>query len=80
MQLTIDSRILGKKLTFSRPRHYIYLDANGHSGMLGKQICSGGGFLGDALSCGDDQAAFERICRNWYRAYTRDYKAGHYLD
>ena len=73
MELTINSRILGQSITFSRPgRSYIYADLNGQPGTLGSQICSGGSTMGGTLGYfGDDLAVFARICRRWYRAYVR---------
>ena len=71
MKYTIKSRKLKQTLTFSRPgSSYLYVDANGQSGTLGKQICYNGNFTGVCLSYdGDDQAAFEKICKKWYRAH-----------
>ena len=71
MELKIKSRKLGRTLTFSRPgSYYIYVDLNGQPGTLGKQICSGGSLRGETLYySGEDEDAFARICRNWYRAF-----------
>jgi len=70
---TINSKTLGKSLTFSRPGSwYVYVDLNGHSGTLGQQICTGGDFGGGTITaahCSQDQ--FNRLCRNWYRAYLK---------
>jgi len=73
MELKINSRKLGRTITFSRPgSSYIFADLNGKSGTLGCQICRGGGTMGSTLSySGDDQAQFEAICRRWYRAHVR---------
>lgn len=73
MELTINSRKLEQEITFSRPgAGYIYADLNGEPGTLGRQICQGGSLMGSTVSYhGDDQAEFDRICRNWYRAYVR---------
>ena len=73
MELKIDSRKLGRAITFSRPgSSYIYVDLNGKPGALGCQICRGGRTMGYTLSySGDDQARFEAICRRWYRAHVR---------
>ena len=74
MEMTIKSRILDRKITFTRPgSSYIYADLNGQPGILGNQICRGGSTTGSTLSySGDSQEEFERICRNWYRACLRD--------
>lgn len=71
MRYTIKSRKLNQTLTFSRPgSSYIYVDTNGQPGTLGKQICYKGRFSGVCLSYdGDNIAAFEKICKEWYRAY-----------
>ena len=73
MEMQINSRKLGRTITFSRPgASYIFADLNGKSGTLGCQICSGGGTMGSTLSYdGDDQAQFAAICRRWYRAHVR---------
>jgi len=73
MKYTINSRVLGKKVTFSVPGAlYIYADLNGQPGTLGNQICRGGYLTGDTLMAdGDDYDGFVRICRKWYRAYIR---------
>lgn len=73
MEMKINSRKLGRTITFSRPgSSYIFADLNGQPGTLGCQICSGGGTMGSTLSySGDDQAQFEAICRRWYRAHVR---------
>ena len=74
MQLTIYSRSRGRTFTFSRPGpDHIYLDTTGnHPGTLGQQPCEVGAFRGRTLTyAGSDEAEFARICRRWYRAYTR---------
>lgn len=71
--MVIRSRKLGKVLEFSRPgRGYIYVNINGGSGTLGRQICSGGKLTGSTIAYyGDDTEGFERICRRWYRQFLR---------
>ena len=73
MQTTIQSRILGRTLTFSRPGQcYVFVDVNGQPGTLGQQCCDGGYVLGSTMTFyGEDQDAFARVCRRWYRAYLR---------
>ena len=71
--LTINSRTLKQKITFSRPGGgYIYADLNGLSGVLGKQICDGGEVAGNTIYCAGDDATLARICRKWFRAYMRE--------
>lgn len=73
MELTIKSRKLNRKITFSRPgSSYIFADLNGKPGTLGNQICHGGKTMGSTISySGDDQERFEAICRRWYRSYIK---------
>lgn len=76
MKFVLTSKILDRKVTFSRPgRSYIYADLNGKPGTLGNQICEGGAVMsGSAMTySGDDDAEFARICRKWYRAYIRNH-------
>lgn len=75
-RFTIQSRTMHRPLAFSRPgRSYIYVDLNEKPGTLGQQICEGGRLSGSTLSySGEDQAAFEQICRRWYTAYRRGLK------
>lgn len=74
MKLEINSRKLGRTLTFSRSgSHYVYVDINNQPGTLGEQICHGGSFRGSTVEySGDDQEEFNKICRNWYRSYIKD--------
>jgi hypothetical protein len=71
MNMTINSRKLNRKITFSIPgSSYICVDLNGKAGSLGNQICRGGGITGSTLSyAGSDQKEFEKICRGWFRSY-----------
>lgn len=73
--MEINSRKLGRKLTFSQPGGgYIYVDLNGRPGSFGMQICRGGDIVGDTISyTGGDEAIFEKICRAWYRGYLARY-------
>jgi len=71
MELQINSKKLGKTLTFSRPGpNYVYVDLNGEPGTLGNQICYGGYLMGDTIMASDSD--FEKECRSWYRAYLRN--------
>jgi len=77
MQFTINSKTMKQQVTFSRPGSgYVYVDLSGdgsNPGVLGSKICDGGKLTGNTISySGDDDAAFGRICRNWFRAYLRD--------
>lgn len=80
MKFVIKSRKLGKELTFSVPgTSYIYVDINGQPGTLGSQICHGGDLAGSTMSySGEDEKAFEKICRKWYMAYMRNTKGCDY--
>ena len=74
MELTINSRAMNQGVTFSRPGSgniFVDLTSDGsRPGTLGMQICRGGATTGDCISYyGDDQIDFDRICRNWFRAY-----------
>lgn len=46
---------------------YVRLESPGRSGTLGRQICSGGGFMGNTLTA--SAASLESISRGWYRQY-----------
>ena len=68
--LTINSRKLGRPVTFSQPgKNYVYVDLNGKPGTLGLQICEGGGFSGVTIMA--SSKSFERRCRSWFAAYLR---------
>jgi hypothetical protein len=74
MKLSLYSRKLGTTITFTRPGGgYVYADLNGQPGTLGVQICHGGRTTGRTIDCGTE--AFERVCRNWLRAYLRNDQA-----
>lgn len=74
MHTTINSRILDKKLTFSRPGNgYIYVDINGQPGTLGRQIGERGFLTGGMISyTGTDTNEFKKICRNWLNSYIKN--------
>lgn len=71
MQYTINSRRLGKAVTFSQPaNYYIFVDLNGREGTLGQQICVGGKLSGSTIGRSEQsQEHFERICKRWFKAY-----------
>jgi hypothetical protein len=68
MQMTINSRTLGEKITFSRPgSSYVFVDLPGKSR---QQICKSGKLLGSTIEySGDNVAEFKKICRAWLAAY-----------
>lgn len=68
MEMTIKSRKLGRTFTFSKRGngyHYIYEGRPNNE----KQICRGGGYMGDTLSASDE--GFKAVCRRWYRNYIK---------
>lgn len=73
MNITIKSKKLNKEFTFFRNAgdglKYVYLEQDGNPGTLGDQICEGGAFSGNTVSC--SQVGFESTCRRWYRAHMR---------
>lgn len=73
MKLKINSQKLRKTLTFTRPGgYYIFVDLNGKEGTEGRQLCERGHLSGSTLGySGEDQKAFNAICRAWYRRYLR---------
>lgn len=70
MRLTIISRKHQQEFFFIRPgSSYIFVEIDDGARM---QICHGGGLRGSTVSYdGDDQEAFNKICRAWYRAWMR---------
>ena len=73
MTKTINSRVLGKEITFSRPGNsYIYADLNGQPGTLGNQLTKTGGST--IAYIGENEKVFSRICQNWYNLYIKDYR------
>ena len=48
---------------------YVYLESTGKTGTLGKQICAGGDFSGDALSATVE--SLEKVARAWHRKHLR---------
>ena len=80
MKLTIISRKHQKEFFFIRPgASYILVEIdNKHNKQTTshwprRQICHGGGFRGETVSYdGDDQEAFNKVCRAWYRSWKRN--------
>jgi hypothetical protein len=74
MKFTINSRKLGREITFfAQNNGYIFVDLNGQPGILGNQICQGGYLGGNTLSfSGDDERAFAAKCRKWFGQYLKN--------
>ncbi|UTM60437.1 hypothetical protein L4174_023930 (plasmid) [Photobacterium sp. CCB-ST2H9] len=70
--LIIKSRKTGETFEFWMPSKggYIRLESEGKEGVLGRQICKGGGFMGSTLEATPE--TFKNVCRNWYRAYMKE--------
>lgn len=68
--MEIKSKILGKTITFDCQGRYIFVDLNGQKGSLGNQICYGGALAGSTITLSKDDD-FEKVCKNWYRAYIK---------
>lgn len=73
MRYTIKSRNEGL-FEFWAPSNggYVRLESDGRPGTLGRQICDGGGFMGNTLSCSNRPSDFEAVCKKWYRQYRRE--------
>lgn len=73
MRFTIKTRKHGLKEFWANERSgaYVYLEDKGQ-GTLGSQICEGGNFLGNTLTCDGTQEGLERVARQWWSAYLRD--------
>ena len=48
---------------------YVYLESTGKPGTLGKQICDGGDFSGEALSATVE--SLEKVAKAWHRKHLR---------
>lgn len=68
--LIIKSRSLEQEFYFFGTGSYIFVYVGEEKEP--SQICMGGGFLG-ATACYNEELEgdFERVCRNWYRAYLK---------
>ena len=71
---TINTRKHGQATFFVRDSAtdnsgYVYLESDGKSGTLGKQICAGGDFSGEALSATVE--SLEKVARAWHRKHLR---------
>lgn len=59
------------EITFSAPaatettQGYVYVDTNGQSGTLGRQICYGGDFMGSTITASD--ATLKAEAQRWLR-------------
>jgi hypothetical protein len=69
MKTIINSRKHGE-IAFVRPgAHYVYIDLDGKR----QQICDGGELLGSTVTFeGNDQTAFDRYCRRWWKKYLKN--------
>lgn len=70
-RFVINSKIFGV-CSFFVPDNggYVRLELDGKSGTLGRQICQGGGFMGNTLSgCPE---SLENIARLWHKARLRN--------
>lgn len=80
MRFTIKSRKHGdqdfwannKEPLFGRVQSaYVFLEDKG-PGTLGSQICEGGGFRGDTVTCNGTPEGLEKAARQWWRQYLRN--------
>ena len=76
MNLTINSRVLGREVHFSRPGGgYLWVDLGGMRQSDDAQMCHGGKLLGSTMAySGDDKQRFDKICRAWFRLYLKKNK------
>jgi len=70
---TINSRKLGRKITFCVPEGtlYIYVDLNGGEGTLGRQICDGGKLFGETMIYYPNHDDLAKIAKKWWKQYIR---------
>ena len=78
MMIEINSRKLGRKVSFSVPgKRYIFFDMSedqNSPGTLGKQICDGGELMGNTMTySGDNIKEFKNICKNWLNSFYKKY-------
>ena len=77
MEMTINSRVLRRELTFGRHwgGEYIYVDFGNKWNPIPHQICGGGSLQGETITYrGNDNEVFKRICKRWYNGYLRNTK------
>gem|GEM_PF-4553081 len=73
MKFTINSRILGRPVTFSRPSsHYVYWDIKGWPATLCKLTNTSADEI--LIYSGHDQIEFERACWIWYCQFMSQYQ------
>lgn len=74
MTYSINSRKLGKKVTFSQPASwYVYVDLNGKAGCLGEQICAGGVTnYGSTIGCNPEWNDFVYTCKRWWKQWLKE--------
>lgn len=66
MRFTINSTKVGEREFFMPDNGgYIRVVTNERPGTLGKQICRGGGFMGNTLTATPEN--FEDVCRRWHK-------------
>lgn len=74
LRYTIQSRKLGRPITFTRPEGsvYVWVDVDRPRGTLGQQCCEHGYFSGSTLTYhGEDATQFAILCRRWWQGYLR---------
>lgn len=79
MEYSIESKVYGKRITFSRPgSRYVFIDTTGgkRPGTLGEQICSGGYISsGSTIEYIGDQAGFEQLCKSWWKKHLENLRS-----
>lgn len=79
MELIIKSKKLNRSLIFYKKmngetiKSYIFVNLNGNSGCLGKQLCEHGLLIGATIACTDRD--FKKECRKWYRQFVKNVDA-----
>jgi len=69
MRFTINSRKHGKQTFWAN--EYVYLEDRGQ-GTNGSQICEGGHFMGETVTCNGTQEGLERAARKWWKQRMRN--------
>lgn len=65
-RITIKTRDIGELEFWCKDGGgYVFLESDGKPGSLGKQICDGGGFMGNTLSA--DEKTLASVARTWNR-------------
>jgi len=80
MEFTIKSRRFKRDINFFcndfKPdaqfqMRFIFVDLNKQPGVLGNQLCEGGGLRGATVMAYSEKD-FESTCRKWWKAYLRE--------